>query len=229
MKTIAIRLSLALFVFTSAPATAGLIPLFDPQLPPTSNPILFTDGGTMDFDAMTRVFTHSTTLSGTGFLPDATPVDQISGTVFMSAIVDLDGHVTSGELTVFGTLPTLGITTASLLMSGHISALDIVDSGFGPGLDPVTQAIINIDFSVPILGFGPLVGFQHLTPGLGGPVDPDVFLTTIFDNSFSYGTTSFGDLFALPVAVTEPGSLALVVIGLAGIALARRRKIDVRR
>jgi hypothetical protein len=202
-------------------ANADSIPLFDYS---EGDPRFATYPWTGTFDAQSRLFTIVGELD-VFFIPYEVWADDVSGSMFLSAFIDLDGSVESGALSVIGKIPSLGITTESLLMAGEVTAVSIFNFGISRS-DPMTQALIELEFALPELGFGHYAGFQALTDIWPGPENPDEyddFLASIFDESFDFQAAgTWGDLKA--ITVPEPGNLALFGIGLLGMGLARRRK-----
>lgn len=114
------------------------------------------------YDAQSRLFTIVGDLDDSLRFSDRTRVDDVSGFMFLSALIDHDGRVSTGALSVIGMIPSLGITSEGLLMAGEVTALSIFNF-VGPNSrlwDPVTQALIKLDFALPELGFGEYAGFQ---------------------------------------------------------------------
>lgn len=225
-------LALLLFTGLSQPIASSADPLFPPDEVLGSTPIyFFLPSAAFSYDAATDIFSGQVDFQG-GSLPSGANIQAAPGsTLSFQATVDGTGSISSSSATWSGAIADLGIPAGSTIVDALISGIGFADlnAGIGP-LDPVIQILMNLNFANPLLGLHSTIGFQQLAPSImsggglvGTPAAFDLFAANPFANSFSVGTTSFGDLVNV-TSVPEPGTFTLFALGLLALGLLRKRQ-----
>lgn len=175
----------------------------------------------MSFGAVSVNYDHlADTLTVTGFATNFIDENGVSHsptdgttltTLAMTAIIDSTGVLVSGSLSIEGVIPSLGITTSSLLLMADLTL-------FGD-VNPLDLDTFN--FLASATG-GLLAG-----PHYGAEVGVILNGTGTFNNNWA---ENFGQAFGGTADITTPSSVVsvsatwpLLGVGLLGIALARRR------
>jgi hypothetical protein len=155
-------------------------------------------------------------LTASGFAnvltPPGSPAGNIAGGSFnINANVNFNALTASGTLAIGGTIAGLGFNSGTLLTGSFASTAGNPAFGAGPG-DP-------LEFLFDVTG-GDAAGLFGSTAGV-------ILSQSGYAGSFAgnFSSAPFGGLAdTFSVQVPEPGTLAILGFGLAGLGFARRRR-----
>lgn len=205
-----------------------------PVPPPTGIVGSYTNsGGSYDADTLALFMLWQGPGIRVGTLDDWNAgggLDVNASSMSVNASVDNEGNLLGGVFDWFGAIPDLGITSVSSLASGKVTGIDVLYS-YSP--DSVGEMYVHVEFTsfaselinsgLEDLGLGPfgIVSLTALAAWAEG-VTPwsvsDTFPSPTLNELLTYQTRP-------RQAVSEPGTLGLLGIGLAAIGLARRQKL----
>ena len=199
--------TLALLGTFASPAQAALIGLTP------GDPDIFVGKLDLTYDADSNLLTVSGDATASYSATDAggNPVIGLTGVSYLLSLVTTDtgGFAGPGSLNIQG---SIGAGPVGTLLAGTIFDFGFDDSLSGAGIGAF-DFLLNVTGSEPSLGFGSTAGV----------------IVTAFNLPLGWG---FGDDFAsLPQTVLtdnfgvvpEPASIGLLLLGVAGVALRRRR------
>jgi len=165
------------------------------------------------------------TLAGNGTLGATGQTTTVNGSMIVG---DLSAD-TTGDLTIQGNLNLASTSTSTLeiqsLTAGDFDRIIV-------GQDLTIDGSLTLDFSA--LAFGTynnnftldLMDWGNVNPFLSTSFDPDVNITFVYNESAagSWDTSAFQSTGVIGwIAVPEPGRAVLMLLGMAGIFLRRRR------
>jgi hypothetical protein len=128
-------------------------------------------------------------------------------TYTFSSAIDSSGVLSSGNFSIFGEVPTLGIGPA-VLLAGNLTAFGWLFDATSPGFG-LFEFLFDVTSSAPGLGFGTSGGIIITSFDLTGGGFGDAFNGSGTSDSFSR-------------AVPEPAMLAFFALGSVGLAARRR-------
>jgi hypothetical protein len=216
MKNVRI-LTACLGLFAGLSATLPATPI---NMPTVAPPDVFAFGMGFSYDATTKVLygsgwagsfvDNTNSLHFFDFTPPApTP------TLTINALINNDGSLVSGTLSVVGSLPTLGGGVSGTLITGTLIAF-----GFN---DPPAASGDPLQFLFQLNGPG-LLNYMYPSGRAGftaAGTGPSNNYAANWDN-VGVGSSAFGDLQDAPIP--EPSSLLLMGSGLGAALLWRRRR-----
>lgn len=144
----------------------------------------------------------------------------------LAGLVNNSGALIGGTFALFGIVPELGISDLTLLASGPLFDVDYGTLACAPGRvceSGDMRVLIELDFIIqPLSGLGPFVYWD--TNGVIQPQWLDGLEWQVSFNGILNFTSPTFFFYDRKVILSEPGTLALLGIGLFGLGLARRRK-----
>lgn len=131
----------------------------------------------------------------------------LNGAFDLTAAIDAAGNLTSGSLTISGSIASLGFNSGTLL-TGDLTAFGFRDAGGNP-----------LEFRFDVTGGDAAALYS---PGLGGVILSETGFGGSFDADFDNQGASPG--LANVAIVPLPGTLCLSLFGLGMIASVKRRR-----
>lgn len=178
---------------------------------------------------MKKLFSTLAVCSGLMFVPLAAHAALVVWT--LDGVVFDDGSTASGSFTFDAATTTFSSLSISTTSGASYELADLAGSVFGAdangvnvvdgylfGGDNTGRAILNLDFVSSLTDAGGIVSIVTGFPsfeGVCGTMD-------CTSGSVSRFTIAGGRVIGAPVAVSSPGALSMLALGLAALALTRR-------
>lgn len=227
MKTLSRIFAFALLLaWGTAQATFIVTTGLAPRYQGTVGLAPYASDGAMTYDAGTDLLSLDSTHIGVHFAPLDFPLSRVS-LLDLAMNLSSSGESSGGTFSLFGALSGSG--SNALLLQGAIVGTNLCG---GPGCSPLSFDRSNFIFYMqttyvdPSVAWDPYFVFSCLTCGQAHGSTGPVTGSNLFTNNWSASAADYYDLLpiaALPFGTPEPTSIALLVVGLAAVAIGRRR------
>ena len=194
------------------------------------NPASATSDVFFGYDSTTNLFSFggSVGIASSSAVIDAFPlsapfdIDDLIGTFSLTAEVDETGTTLGGVFSLVGESATLGTGLGDVLLSGTVESVEFILDDFVGAIFQIIATVNYTDAALEGLYGDPdqaLIVCAACPPALEFIADP-----WTVDSPLSVPATQNPNIYVSTLSVPEPGTLALLVIGLSGIGLARRKQ-----